>query len=266
MTARPWRILGVLVALLGAVLFTVVVQRGVEAAPARQPAAVGTAAGSGSAPVSSQSPGTTTPAPTERPTPTRRPSAHAQSSAARPPTRSTVTAAPKQPTTGSAPKQPTIGAAPKQASSTGAKGLRLRIPAIGLDRSVSGRGLSADGTINPLPGKVMWFTGYDRVRPGRTGTAVIAAHVAVGGRPDVFAALTDVDVGDRVEVTEGGRTIRYTVRSARAVDKRALTTDQAVWGANDSASRLAIITCDDAFGFRSDGHRVANLVLIAERG
>jgi LPXTG-site transpeptidase (sortase) family protein len=257
MTARPWRILGVLVALLGAVLFTVVVQRGVEAAPARESAAVGSAARSGSAPVTGQSPGTTTSAPTERPTPTRTPSPPAQSGGARPPTRSTATAAPKQ---------QSAGTAPKQASSTGATGLRLRIPAIGLDRSVSGRGLSADGTINPLPGKVMWFTGYDRVRPGRTGTAVIAAHVAVGGRPDVFAALADVDVGDRVEVTEAGRTIRYTVRSARAVDKRALTTDQAVWGANDSASRLAIITCDDAFGFRSDGHRVANLVLIAERG
>ena len=48
--------------------------------------------------------------------------------------------------------------------------------------------------------------------------------------------------------------------------KQALTTDQAVWGANSSESRLAIITCDDALGFRGDGHRVANFVVIAEPG
>ena len=26
----------------------------------------------------------------------------------------------------------------------------------------------------------MWFKGYERVRPGKVGTAVIAAHVATG--------------------------------------------------------------------------------------
>lgn len=51
---------------------------------------------------------------------------------------------------------------------------------------------------------------------------------------------------------------------AGVVDKEELTTDQAVWGANNSVRRLAIVTCDDAYGFRDDGHRVANYVVIAE--
>jgi LPXTG-site transpeptidase (sortase) family protein len=130
-----------------------------------------------------------------------------------------------------------------------------------------GRGLSSDGTIDPPKGSVMWFTGYGRVRPGSIGTAVIAGHVASGSRRDVFARLSNVDVGDAVQVIEAdGRKRTYTVTRASAIDKQKLTTDQAVWGVNTSRSRLAIITCDDAFGYRDDGHRVANFVVIAERG
>jgi LPXTG-site transpeptidase (sortase) family protein len=129
-----------------------------------------------------------------------------------------------------------------------------------------GRGLSPDGTIDPPKGSVMWFTGYARVRPGSVGTAVIAGHVASGSRRDVFARLSDVDVGDAVQVIEANGARRsYTVTRASAIDKQKLTTDQTVWGVNTSRSRIAIITCDDAFGFRNDGHRVANFVVIAER-
>ncbi len=145
------------------------------------------------------------------------------------------------------------------------EGLRIRIPAIGLDHVMRGGGLSANGTIDPAPGTVMWFTGYDRVRPGKVGTAVVAAHVATGTRADVFADLADVDVGDTVEVFEDGRSVTYRVTRASAIDKKKVTTDQSVWGANTSRTRLAIITCDDAYGLRGDGHRVANFVVIADK-
>ncbi len=111
----------------------------------------------------------------------------------------------------------------------------------------------------------MWFKGFERVRPGAVGTAVIAGHVATGDRRDVFANLADVDVGDKVQVLTNGKALSYRVTRASAIDKQKVTTDQAVWGSNTSRSRLAIITCDDAFGFRGDGHRVANFVVIAER-
>ena len=128
-----------------------------------------------------------------------------------------------------------------------------------------GEGLSSNGTIDPAPGTVMWFKGYERVRPGKVGTAVIAAHVATGKRPDVFADLADVKVGDTVEVFEGGKTVKYRVTRAGAIDKKKVTTDQTVWGENTSRTRLAIITCDDAYGLRGDGHRVANFVVIADK-
>jgi LPXTG-site transpeptidase (sortase) family protein len=143
---------------------------------------------------------------------------------------------------------------------------RLGIPSIGLDHAMSGGGLSHDGTIDPQPGTVMWFNGLDRVRPGSVGTAVIAAHVVAANNRDVFADLADVDVGDAVLVVAAdGTTAKYTVTRASAINKHDVTTDQTVWGANTSRSRLAIITCDDTQGFRRDGHRVANFVVIAER-
>lgn len=143
---------------------------------------------------------------------------------------------------------------------------RLAIPSIRLDHAMLARGISSDGTINPVPGTVMWFDGVDRVRPGTVGTAVVAAHVKVAKRRDVFADLADVKVGDAVYVVEAdGSNARYTVTRASAINKHDVTTDQAVWGANTSISRLAIITCDYAQGIRGDGRSVANFVVIAER-
>jgi LPXTG-site transpeptidase (sortase) family protein len=150
---------------------------------------------------------------------------------------------------------------PSTAVSTGAT---LRIPGIDLAAGLHPEGLR-EGKINPPAGTVMWFTGYDRVAPGAVGTSVIAGHVVAGGRSDVFANLSRVRVGDRVELAgTDGTTRAFTVVRAGVVDKDDLTTDQTVWGGNSSVRRLAIITCDDAYGFRGDGHRVANYVVIAE--
>ncbi|MDF3046846.1 MAG: class sortase [Ornithinibacter sp.] len=159
---------------------------------------------------------------------------------------------------------PGTGTSSPSASASTAGDVRIRIPAIGLDHETSGGGLTPEGTIDPDPGILMWFQGLDRVPPGRVGTAVIAGHVATGDRPDVLAELAEVEVGDDVQVVEDGRTIPYRVTRAGPIDKVEVTTDEAVWGVNTSRSRLAIITCDDAFGFRGDGHRRANFVVIAE--
>ena len=156
-------------------------------------------------------------------------------------------------------------AKPKPSQKPTASGFRLSIPAIALDHRMYGGGVSSEGTIDPEPGSIMWFQGFERVRPGRVGTAVIAGHVATGSRRDVFANLADVDVGDKVQVVDKGKTMTYRVTRASAINKYDVTSDEAVWGPNTSRSRLAIITCDDAFGFRGDGHRVANFVVIADR-
>ncbi len=160
---------------------------------------------------------------------------------------------------------PSPSAKPKPSATSTVSGFRIKISSIGLERRMSGMGVSSNGTINPPKGKVIWFQGFGRVRPGAVGTAVIAGHVTKGDEPDTFYRLSRVDVGDTIKIIDGGTTKTYRVNRASAIDKTKVTTDKAVWGTNTSHSRLAIITCDDALGYRSDGHRVANFVIIADR-
>ena len=140
----------------------------------------------------------------------------------------------------------------------------LSIPAVGLSTSLEAQGLRG-GKVNPAPGQVIWFTGYDRVRPGAAGTSVIAGHVISGGQPDSFAALEQLTKGDGVLLSyPGGATLRFEVTSTDIVDKDELTTSAQVWGANTDTRRVVLVTCDDQLGFRTDGHRKANFVAVAE--
>ncbi len=229
MQRRPL-IVGALIALVGAALILLWVQRGADAVrDASGPEPTSTLTDSG-APQSAQ-PGST-PSPTD---------------GTLPPGAIGATAEP-----------------PPATSAPAASGPTLRIPGIGLQHRLHPEGLR-NGKINPPAGSVMWFTGYDRVQPGEVGTSVIAGHVVAQGRPDAFAKLSSVRVGYRVElVDEKGEARVFKVVRAGVVDKDDLTTDQTVWGVNTSVRRLAIVTCDDAYGFRGDGHRVANYVVIAE--
>ena len=141
---------------------------------------------------------------------------------------------------------------------------RLSIPAVGLSTPLKPQGLR-DGKVNPNAGEVIWFTGYDRVRPGATGTSVIAGHVVNNDGPDEFAALEQLKTGDGVVLTyPGGETLRLEVTSTDIVDKDELTTSQDVWGTNSDSRRVVLVTCDDELGFREDGHRKANFVAVAE--
>jgi LPXTG-site transpeptidase (sortase) family protein len=141
----------------------------------------------------------------------------------------------------------------------------IEVGSVGIRTAVDARGLSADGTISPPRGTVMWFRGYGRVMPGLVGTSVVAGHVAIDGSPDVFAHLPEVRTGQRVRVGyKDGEVLDLRVVRTKIVDKSALQTDADVWGANSSSRRVVLITCDDAYGFRSDGHRVANFVAVAE--
>ena len=232
-------LVGALVALIGVALFIFVMQRGAD------PVAAGPAPSTHA----SVLPGPDA-APAEAPGPTEGPGPGGE----------------REPGQGAAPAslgpgqtaEPPVATAPPVAS-----GIILSIPGIGLGEGLHAEGLR-DGKINPAAGTVMWYTGHDRVRPGEVGTAVIAGHVVNRGRPDAFARLADVAVGDTVQLAGATGPDTYRVVRAELVDKNALTTDQQVWGANASVRRLAIVTCDDAYGFRSDGHRVANYVVIAE--
>lgn len=119
--------------------------------------------------------------------------------------------------------------------------------------------------INPPAGEVMWYTGNKRVRPGRPGVAVLAAHVVWGGQPDVFHRLSEVTKGQKVTVRDPktAQSKTFVVTKVKVVNKYELTKDQDVWGTPPKEPTLAIITCDSSMGMRADGHRVANYVVIA---
>ncbi|MGA8044662.1 MAG: class F sortase [Dermatophilaceae bacterium] len=236
MRRRPL-VVGAIVAVIGVALVLLGLQRGADGA---------SAVGSDPSPTTSPSGATREPGTTTSEAPG-----------------SSMTAVPPGTTTGPATGPAATAEPPAPPATALETGPTLRIPGIGLDADLHAEGLRG-GKINPPARTVMWFTGYDRVAPGEVGTSVIAGHVVANGRADVFNRLSRVAVGDKVQIVGDDGVETFRVVRAGVVDKDELTVDQAVWGANSSVRRLAIITCDDAFGFRSDGHRVANYVVIAE--
>lgn len=165
---------------------------------------------------------------------------------------------------GSAGEGPTPGAqsadgeAARQSASVGTP-VRLSMPSIDFDRSLTAMGVNAQGQISPPAGVTQW---YDKsVVPGERGISVIAGHVTYDG-PDVFADLDRLDKGDVVTVDySGGKSKRFRVYAEQAVGKKALQTDARVWGSSDTPV-LALITCDAAS--RVVGrHHVSNYVVWA---
>lgn len=179
------------------------------------------------------------------------------------PTRSpTTTSAPSS----TAPASPTSAAATTAvATSPGDQVAWVSLAAAGVNDPVSPQGLSSNGTVSPPQGQVIWFTGYARVEPGHVGTAVIAAHVSYRGTPDAFAELYRTEPGDVVRVGyRDGTVLEIPVRRTEIVDKGELQYSTTVWGQNSSTRRVVLITCDDTYGYRPDGHRAANFVVVAE--
>lgn len=167
---------------------------------------------------------------------------------------------------GDAEPSKTSSSAPSATASAEATGKPMSFSAPSID--VSGPltpTVAKDGVVNPPTGTLAWVKGYERVVPGEMGTAVIAGHVVNGKKPDIFADLEEMKVGDEMTVVDAdGKKHTYAVTKTRVATKEDVSHDPVVWGSNDSVRRLALITCDDEDGYRSDGHRIANFVVIAE--
>jgi LPXTG-site transpeptidase (sortase) family protein len=142
----------------------------------------------------------------------------------------------------------------------------VSVDTAGLERQQIGpEGLTPQGTIDPAPGTAIWYSGSERVVPGQVGTAVIAAHMIYHDEPDVFHDLGEVAEGDLVTVGyHNGESRDFVVTATEQLSKEGLQQSPEVWGDQDEVARIALITCDDSLGSRSDGHRRANFVAIAE--
>ncbi len=122
---------------------------------------------------------------------------------------------------------------------------RLVIPTIGVDASIQYVGLASNGTGEmAVPSNftdVGWYE--EGVRPGMSGSAVIAGHLNGKEVPEaVFYDLHTLDVGDEVVIMSADRIedIFYVVK-VETYDYNASTEE--VFISNDGKKRLNLITC-----------------------
>jgi hypothetical protein len=140
---------------------------------------------------------------------------------------------------------------------------RLRVPAIGVDTSLEALRTGAGGELVPPTdfAKAGWYAAG--TAPGDVGPAVIAGHVDSRRGPAVFYRLRDLASGDRIDVTRGGRTVRFTVVSSAWYPKSTFRSG-AVYGPTPDR-QLRLITCAGVFDRSLRSYR-DNLVVYAVSG
>lgn len=120
---------------------------------------------------------------------------------------------------------------------------RLRIPKIAVSSVVEYVGMDAEGRMDvpKADENVAWFK--LGVRPGDLGSAVLAGHFdSKTGGPAVFYDLTDLEVGDTVEVVDDAGSELSFVVTQTATYKDADFPIDTVFAQSD-ARRLNLITC-----------------------
>ena len=142
-------------------------------------------------------------------------------------------------------------------------GMRVRVPAIGVDANVVSLGLNSDSTLQ-VPTDATdagWWSGG--AAPGRRGAAVIVGHVNWGGNEGVFGRLHEIVPGQDVLITHrNGVTDHYRVTTTAIYPKISFPT-RLVYGPLPYPG-LRLITCAGSFDPTS-GHYDENLIVFARR-
>lgn len=156
---------------------------------------------------------------------------------------------------GDASAEPADDDTPVQAAALGdgAVPARVEIPEIGIAEDLIDLGLQDDGSME-VPAdwdRAGWFTGGSR--PGGPGATVIAGHVDSPTGPAVFFRLTELDVGDPVEITDVNGTVHhYEVYRIEDLPKDDYPT-HIVFGATP-ADELRLVTCTGEFDGAAQRH------------
>ncbi|HSK24271.1 MAG TPA: class F sortase [Egicoccus sp.] len=137
---------------------------------------------------------------------------------------------------------------------------RVRIPAIGVDASVTE--LSLAGAEPEVPtdfDQVGWY--HQTRKPGEIGPAVLAGHVDSLSGPAVFVDLAELGQGDEIVVADAaGEERRFVVEELGQYPKEDLPPE--VFGFGGPQPDLRLITCGGSFD-RASGHYRDNVVVYA---
>jgi sortase A len=135
---------------------------------------------------------------------------------------------------------------------------RLIIPSLNINAHIQDLGINAAGNMQAPDNftDVGWYK-YGTV-PGEIGSAVIDGHVDNGLALDgVFKHLTDIKVGDEVDIeTNGGKTLHFVVSDIETYQYQGVPT-QTLFNRKDAA-RLNLITCEGTWvpGGDTYDHRI----------
>ena len=152
-------------------------------------------------------------------------------------------------------------AAAAVAVADGLKPLRIAIPAIGVDSTLTDLGIAGDGTIE-VPTDYAQAGWLDTSpAPGQRGPAVVAGHVDSKQGPAVFFKLSKLSAGDAITVTRrDGSTVTFTVDGVQRFAKSAFPT-AATYGPVPGPA-LRLITCAGAYDSSAGGYQ-DNVVVFA---
>ncbi|GAA4727735.1 hypothetical protein GCM10023216_18600 [Isoptericola chiayiensis] len=172
------------------------------------------------------------------------------------PTPSSEPAAPAEPVT----RVPVRDAAPPQAVDVAAP-VRVQV-ADTVDVDVRPVGVDPDGTMElPGSGDVAGWYRFGAAPADEAGTTVLASHVDTSEGVGAFAALADVEPGDRVRVTDADGAVHdYTVRTVERFHKSG-TPLETIFD-RTGEPRLALVTCGGRWDADA-GHYEDNLVVTA---
>ena len=152
---------------------------------------------------------------------------------------------------------------PVTAIALSARPVALSIPSIDVAAPVASVGIFGKAMAVPANStEVGWYE--FGVRPGMVGSAVLAGHVNwYGGKDAVFTKLHDIEIGDRIQVTDSlGMTHTFVVREKKQYPINADTSE--VFLSNDGLAHLNLITCDGPWSALMGTHE-RRLVVFADK-
>ncbi|MEU3838970.1 class F sortase [Streptomyces sp. NPDC028635] len=147
----------------------------------------------------------------------------------------------------------------------GAAPQRIDIPDLGVQAPVVGRGLDAEGAIEPPPfdqaAVVGWYAGG--AAPGAAGTALMVGHVDTATKPAVFYKLSTLKPGRTVRVVRAdGHVAEFTVDDVEVLPRDHFDAHRAYGPHRPGRAELRLITCGGTFDKASRSY-TANVIVSA---